>query len=137
VSGFGHLPRASAVRSVAPELGSGWLVGVPVRIRRATEVPIVIILLGRDGRSRLWTGGRMNADSVQPVLRPNHHRTHGIDIVEVNTDRHGTSATRHDFPFDRNGTNRIAGRVDRRLCAGTRQCPAHRQFQPPAPSGAK
>jgi len=68
VSGSGHLPRTSAVRSVAPEPGSGWLVGVPVRIPGATEVPIVIILLGRDGRSRLGTGGRMHADPVQTVL---------------------------------------------------------------------
>ena len=56
-------------QSVAPEPGSGWLVGVPVGIRRATEVPILIILLGRDGRSRLGTGGRMHADPVRPVLR--------------------------------------------------------------------
>ena len=48
VSGTGHLPRSSAVRSVAPEPGSGWLVGVPVRIPGATEVPVLIILLGRD-----------------------------------------------------------------------------------------
>ena len=59
----------STGRSVAPEPGSGWLVGVPVGIRRATEVPILIILLGRDGRSRLGTGGRMHADPVRPVLR--------------------------------------------------------------------
>ena len=131
----------STGRSVAPRPSGGWMVGVLVHVRRPAKAPVPVILLRLSPDCPHWlgTGGRIHAHAVRPVLRPNHHHTHGtgIGIVEVTTDRHGTSATRHDFPFDRNGTNRIAGRVDRRLCPGTRQCSAHRRSQPPAPSGAK
>ena len=117
------LEAHSTGRSVAPRPSGGWRVGVLVHVRRAAKVPVPVIglRLRQNGPHGLGTGGCVDADAVRPVLRPNHHRTHGIRIVEVTTDRDGTSATRHDFPFDRNGTNRIVGRVNRRLCPGTRQ----------------
>ena len=129
----------STGRSVAPRPSGGRMIRVLVHVRRAAKVPVPVLLirLRRDGPHGLGTGGCVHAHASRLVLRPNHYRTYGIGIVEVTTDRDRTSATRHDFPVDRNGTNRIAGRVDRRLHPGTRQCPAYRRAQPQAPSGAK